>query len=120
MQNVGLINIRFIDCGGTVRNETVITMQLWESIDEWHILEPSKLISIIELSQDKLDIGDHEIEIEYQGSTIGKYHVNFQNGYFQLIVTSTACLAYYQCGIPLLEKVKEKNQRCCTPNSGCC
>jgi hypothetical protein len=52
---VGQINKKFIDCGGTIRNENVISMQLWESIDFWHRLEPSKLISIIKLSQEKLD-----------------------------------------------------------------
>ena len=58
---VGQISKRFIDCGGTIRHENVISMQLWESIDFWHRLEPSKLISIIDLSIDKLGIEDHEI-----------------------------------------------------------
>lgn len=117
---VGQINKRFIDCGGTVRNENVISMQLWESIDFWHRLEPTKLISIIDLSVEKLGIDDHEIEIEYQGDTIGKYGVEFDNGIFKLTPTNTACLASDKCGIPSFEKVKETVQSCCSPNSGCC
>jgi hypothetical protein len=117
---VGQINKRFIDCGGTVRNENVISMQLWESIDFWHRIEPSKLISIIDISIDKLGIDNHEIEIEYQGDTIGKYGVQFDNGTFKLTATYTACLASDKCGIPSFEKVIETVQSCCSPNSGCC
>lgn len=117
---VGQIDKRFIDCGGTVRNENVISMQLWESVDVWHKLEPNKLNTIIELSEKKLDIGDHQIEIEYQGETIGKYGVEFDNGIFQLTNTNTACLASDKCGIPSFETIKEEPQSCCTPGGGCC
>ncbi|MBX7226539.1 MAG: hypothetical protein K1X55_10940 [Chitinophagales bacterium] len=117
---VGQINKRFIDCGGTVRNEHIISMQLWESIDFWHKLEPKKLISIIDLSIDKLNIEDHEIEIEYQADTIGKYGVAFENGNFILTTKNTTCLASDKCGIPAFEKVKDTVQSCCSPNSGCC
>ena len=117
---VGQINKRFIDCGGTIRNEHVISMQLWESIDVWHRLEPKKLDTIINLSKQKLNIEDHEIEIEYQADTIGKYGVEFANGMFKLTTTKTACLASDQCGIPSVENVKEVVQSCCTPGGGCC
>ncbi len=117
---IGQINKRFMDCGGTVRNENVISMQLWESIDFWHRLEPNKLISIIDLSINKLGIEDNEIEIEYQNNTIGKYGVQFKNDAFELTTTKTACLASDQCGIPSIEKIKEKVQSCCSPKSGCC
>jgi hypothetical protein len=117
---VGQINKRFIDCGGTVRDENVIAMQLWESIDFWHRLEPKTLNAIIDLSEEKLNIGNHEVEIEYQSDTIGKYGVAFENGVFKLTTTKTACLALDKCGIPTLESVKEKVQACCTPGGGCC
>lgn len=123
---VGQISKKFIDCGGTVRNETVISMQLWESIDFWHRLEPTKLISIIKLSQEKLGIEDHEVEIEYQGETIGKYGVQLKNDTFVLTTKNTDCLASDQCGIPV-EKIKtnlaelgQKAASCCTPGGGCC
>lgn len=117
---VGQINKRFIDCGGTVRNENAISMQLWESIDVWHRLEPTKLNLIIEIAENKLQIGNHEIEIEYQSNTVGKYGVEFDNGTFKLTKTNTACLASDKCGIPMFKKVAETVQSCCSPNSGCC
>ncbi len=117
---VGQTSKKFIDCGGTVRNEEVISMQLWESVDFLHRLEPSKLNSIIELSKKKLEIGNYEIEMEYQGETIEKYGVVFMNGVFQLRSTNTACLALDKCGIPSLENSKEKVQQDCTPGGGCC
>ncbi len=133
---VGQINKQFIDCGGTVRNENVISMQLWESIDLWHRLEPNKLLSIIDISIEKLGIGNHEIEIEYQfeienslsqntynqtsWKTIGKYGIEFDNEVFKLTTTQTECLASDKCGIPSFGKVKEKVLSCCSPNSGCC
>lgn len=117
---VGQINKLFIDCDGTIRNENVISMQPWESKDFWYRVEPSKLISIIDLSIDKLGFDDHEIEIEYQNDTIGKYGVLFDNGTFNRTTTNTACLASDKCGIPTLEKVKETVQSCWSPNSGGC
>jgi hypothetical protein len=123
---VGQINKKFIDCGGTIREEKLITMQLWESIDVWHRLEPKKLNSIIELSKTKLSIEDLEIEIEYQGDTIGKYGLGIENGIFKLESKKTDCLASDSCGIPI-EKIKtnlselgKKVESCCSPNGGCC
>lgn len=117
---VGQVDKRFIDCGGVTRTEHVISMQLWESVDYWHRLEPNKLLSIIDLSIDKLGIEDHEIEIEYQGDTIGKYGLQFENGTFILTSTKTTCLASDKCGVPSFGKVKESVKSSCSPNSGCC
>ncbi len=117
---VGQINKKFIDCGGTIRYENTVSMQLWESIDIWHRLEPQKLLSIINLSIEKLSIEDAELEIEYQGSTIGKYGIAFENGIFKLTTTQTACLAQDKCGLPTYENVKSAVAACCTPGSGCC
>ena len=110
---VGKITKNFIDCGGTVRAEETICMQLWESVDVWHQLSPEKLLNIIALSEKQLNIADGEIEIEYQNGTIGKYGVEFSNGIFSLTNKTTACLAEDKCGIPSFGKVKEKIQSCC-------
>ena len=37
---VGLITKKFIDCGGTVRNESVVNFQLWDANDFEHRLKP--------------------------------------------------------------------------------
>ncbi len=122
---VGLITKNFIDCGGTVRNETVVNFQLWNANDFDHRLKPKKLLNIIELSEKILDIQDHEIEVEYQDTTIGKYDLDFDGTDFVLVNKLTACLAPDQCGIPQAKpKVKwpevNAEKTSCAPNSGCC
>lgn len=121
---VGQITKKFIDCGGTVREEKVVNFQLWEAHDFDHRLKAEKLLNIIKLSETILGIEDAEIEVEYQEGTIGKYHLEFKNGNFELISTQTACLAQDQCGIPA-EKQKIKlsdleTVSSCKPGSGCC
>lgn len=121
---VGLINKNFIDCGGTVRNETVVNFQLWNANDFEHRLKPKKLLDIIQLSEKVLGIEDFEIEIEYQNTTIGKYELGFNGENFELLNKNTACLAQDNCGIPAeKQKVKLsdiKSESCCTPQGSCC
>jgi len=121
---VGLVTKNFIDCGGTVRNETVINFQLWDANDFEHRLKPQKLLNIIQLSEKVLGIGDFEIEVEYQNTTIGKYDLEFNGENFELVNKQTACLALDQCCSPT-EKPKVKlsdinNEACCTPGGSCC
>lgn len=122
---VGTIDKNFIDCGGTVRNETVINFQLWTANDYDHRLSAEKLKSIIALSEKHLDLGDYDIEVEFQAETIGKYGLKLQDANFLLTTKQTDCLAKDNCGIPE-EKVKVNlselttEQSYCTPESGCC
>jgi hypothetical protein len=122
---VGQITKHFIDCGGTVRNERTVNFQLWEANDFDHRLAPQKLLSIIELSENKLGIEDAEIEVEYQSDTIGKYGLEFNGEKFLLTPKLTNCLASDSCGIPP-EKLKVKmsdlqNQKqSCSPGTKCC
>jgi Family of unknown function (DUF6428) len=120
LTEVGEVSKKFMDCGGAIRFENRVSMQLWESVDFWHRLEPSKLQTIIDLSEQKLNIGNYEIEVEYQSNTISKYNLQFEDGQFKLTPTATACLAAEQCGVPSLQAVKEKVESCCTPGGGCC
>ncbi|MCT4580354.1 MAG: DUF6428 family protein [Flavobacteriales bacterium] len=120
---VGQINKRFIDCGGTLRNESVVNFQLWEANDYDHRLHPQKLVNIIELSETQLGLTDEEIEVEYQGITIEKYGISFDGNRFILTSKATDCLAKDNCGIPV-EKIKKPlasiTNNSCTPDSGCC
>ena len=97
---VGEITKRFIDCGGTVRKETVVNFQLWNANDYDHRLHPEKLLKIIELSEKTLAIDDNEIEVEYQGTTIQKFGLDFDGNQFLLTTKQTDCLAKDACGIP--------------------
>ena len=121
---VGKVSKDFIDCGGKVRNETVINFQLWEQNDYDHRLHPEKLINIIALSEKMFMFEDLEIEVEYQGEeTIGKYNLDFDGVNFLLTSKVTACLAIDACGISV-EKTKvdipEVQSSGCDPSSGCC
>ncbi|WP_172916220.1 DUF6428 family protein [Capnocytophaga canimorsus] len=123
---VGIITKKFIDCGGVIRFEKVINFQLWNADDYEHRLKPTKLLNIIKLSEEKLEIEDAEIEVEYQSDTIGKYDLDFNGSHFVLKNKRTACLAEDRCGIPsekqkknLAELSANKNFSC-KPNKGCC
>ncbi len=127
---VGLITKNFIDCGGTVREEKTINFQLWHAEDTIHRLKASKLLGIIATSEKVIDLGNHEIEVEYQNETIGKYDLKFENNKFILLSKNTNCLAQDKCGIPesqLKPRVKladlqaaQNSGACCAPGSKCC
>ena len=121
---VGQVSKKYIDCGGTLREESKVTFQLWEDGDVDHRLAASKLLNIIGLAEGLLSIPDLEVEVEYQGDTIGRYGLDFNETDFLLTATQTDCLAKDKCGIPT-EKPKIRLSSIaqgpvCTPNSGCC
>ena len=60
---VGVVTKRFIDCGGTVRNEEMANFQLWDANDYEHRLKPKKLLDIIALSEKVLGMEDLEVEV---------------------------------------------------------
>ena len=121
---VGEITKNFVDCGGKVRREKVINFQLWEAGDFDHRLAPQKLSAIIDLSEKILQLGDYEVEVEYQGETIGKYGIDFSGEHFILTSKTTNCLASDACVTPpekskiKLSDLHETNS--CTPGGGCC
>ncbi len=123
---VGLVTKHFIDCGGVERLEKTVNFQLWDANDFEHRLKPGKLANIIALSENKLGIGDLDIEVEYQSDTIGKYSLDYDGKDFVLLPKQTACLASDACGVPpAKQKVEMKElqaagQSCCTPGGGCC
>lgn len=122
---IGIVTKNFIDCGGNIRKEEKVNFQLWDANDFEHRLKPGKLLHIINLSEEKLGIGDFEIEVEYQNETIGKYDLDFNGKNFVLQNRMTACLANEACGVPpqkqniSLAELSGK-QESCSPGSGCC
>lgn len=127
LTELGLTSKKYIDCGGTIRNEAFINFQLWEQNgDENHRLNPKKLLKIIEKSENVLELPNAEIEVEYQGESILKYNLEFKNGVFHLLATHTDCLAKENCGIPeqkprkQLNELQSKVEACCSPESSCC
>ena len=120
---VGLITKDFIDCGGVIRNEKVISFQLWHANDFNHRLKAKNILEIISIAENSIISEDLEIEVEYQDSTIGKYGLSFNGENFILKSKTTNCLAEDNCGIPnskpkvSLSKLQDEN---CSPGSGCC
>ncbi|RED92215.1 DUF6428 family protein [Marinoscillum furvescens] len=119
---IGAVHKHFIDCGGTERKESVISLQLWTADDFDHRLGAQRFAEIIAKSEEVLQLEDLDVEVEYQGETIGKYGLEFRNGAFYLTPSQTACLAPDQCGVPASKpKVKlSELQNSCAPGSGCC
>jgi len=115
---IGHVSKKFIDCGGNHREENMINFQLYTAQDFDHRLSAEKLISIIDLSERQLNLPDHEVEVEYQTDTIGKFGLAFDGEHFHLTPTRTDCLA--NCRIPDvgINKISQKNS-CCTPDAGC-
>lgn len=123
---IGITSKNFIDCGGVIRQEKAVNFQLWNANDFEHRLKPGKLLIIIQLSEEKLNIEDFEIEVEYQNETIGRYDLEFNGEHFILKNKTTACLAQEACGVPAskekidLRELYKNEANSCSPNSGCC
>jgi hypothetical protein len=49
---VGMVTKNFIDCGGVIRTEKTVNLQLWNADDFEHRLKPAKLLNIIKLSEE--------------------------------------------------------------------
>ncbi|MEK9530450.1 MAG: DUF6428 family protein [Flavobacteriaceae bacterium] len=121
LTEAGYVTRDYIDCGGTQRQETKINFQLFVASDIDHRLQPQKVLDILDVIAQRINIPDVEVEIEYQQSTIGRYRLALDGSVFQLINTQTACLASDQCGIPQ-EKPRVRitaSGVSCDPKSGC-
>ena len=119
LTEVGSITKKFIDCGGTSREECKINFQLWKADDLDHRLAPTNALRIIKDAEEKLGLQDSELELEYQSETIGKYNLSFTKGQFLLTPTKTDCLAKEKCGIQEPTSIPVSSSSC-TPESGCC
>ena len=124
---VGLLSKHFVDCGGTVRTDKKICMQVWTADDIEHRLLPEKLLGIIELAEKELCLEDLEVIVEYQSTTVSNYGLKFGLNEFIMTNTLTDCLAKDKCGIPPIKKKIRlsdltiiDNKNCCKPGDKCC
>lgn len=123
LTEIGRFTKKFIDCGGTLREDEKVSFQLWYAEDVDHRLEAHKLQNIIRLGEEQIGLPNAEIEVEYQNTTIGKYTLKLGTNGFILGNSQTACLALDSCGIPaektkkVLANITNSN---CTPGGGCC
>ena len=117
LTELGWITKQFIDCGGTIRQEHKVSLQLWTAEDYDHRLGSDKMLKIIELSERKLPIENATVEVEVQGQTIEIYGLSFEGSHFKLLPQQTDCLAKENCGIPELEL--STTAKSCGPGNCC-
>ena len=117
---VGQLDRLFLDCGGVMRKESVVNLQMYTAEDYDHRLTVPKLVGILASSAQQLQLrGDAELRVEYQGATIEVYGLSHDGQQFILTALQTDCLAKEKCGIPE-KKPQQTVQSACAPGSGCC
>ena len=119
---VGNLTRNYIDCGGIVRQENKLSIQLWVASDNDHRLKPDKVLDILKLAEKQFELSNIDVEVEYQQSSIGRFKLAFDGSVYQLINTHTTCLAQDKCGISQ-EKPRVRltpKGLSCNPESNCC
>jgi hypothetical protein len=117
---VGRVEKRFIDCGGTRRSIATCVLQVWVAEDRDHRLAAGKLSGILGLARDLFSGEDLAVEVEFERGVVSQYPVlaaERQEGLllFHLGLKHTDCLAKDRCGIPTSA---DGEPGCCDP--GCC
>jgi hypothetical protein len=98
----GRIDKTFVDCGGTVRKISNVTLQAWVADDIDHRLSPGKLAGVMNIAAPIFGGDDLEVEIEYEDCSISQFPVmaaSAENGTlsFRLGSKHTDCLAKDIC-----------------------
>jgi len=101
---VARIEKRFIDCGGTLRNDLMCRLQTWTSNDYEHRLTAGKLLGILNKAGSFLATDDMEVDIEHEVQFISQFpldSVALDGSQLVLKLTErhTACLAMDKCGV---------------------
>jgi hypothetical protein len=71
----GRIDKTFIDCGGTVRKVSNVTLQAWVADDVDHRLSPGKLAGILDMAAPIFGSDDLDVELEYEDCAISQFPV---------------------------------------------
>ena len=99
---VARIDKRFIDCGGTLRNDSLCRLQTWFSDDLGHRLTAGKLLKILEKARPVLMSDDLDVDIEHEVGFITQFplrsvEVSPDGITLHLEERHTACLALDKC-----------------------
>ena len=103
---IARVDKRFIDCGGTLRTDSVCRLQTWFSDDVEHRLTAGKLAKIFSKAEAVLLTDDLEVDVEHEVGFISQFPlVSVEVGtgeiIFKLGVRHTACLAEDKCKPPV-------------------
>lgn len=99
---VARIDKRFIDCGGTLRTESICRLQTWFADDVDHRLTAGKLAKIFAKAEEVLLTDNLDVDIEHETDYITQYPLESvaatnQEVIFHLTERHTACLAMDKC-----------------------
>jgi hypothetical protein len=99
---VARIDKRFIDCGGTLRTDTLCRLQTWFADDVDHRLTADKLLKILTKAESVLLTDDLDVDVEHEVGFITQFPlctVEAADGEIILRLTErhTACLAMDKC-----------------------
>ena len=99
---VARVDKRFIDCGGTLRTDTMCRLQTWFADDVEHRLTADKLLKILAKAESVLLTDDLDVDVEYEAgvitqSPLGSAEAANQEVIFHLTERHTACLAPEKC-----------------------
>ncbi len=99
---VARIDKRFVDCGGTLRNDTMCRLQTWTANDFEHRLTAGKLHGILSKAASFLTTDDIEVDVEHEVQFISQFpldsvEVDGHNLLLKLTERHTACLALDKC-----------------------
>lgn len=99
---VARIDKRFIDCGGTLRVESLCRLQTWHANDVEHRLTAGKLSRIFTKALEVGLMDDLDVDVEHEVGFISQFpleaiEVTVDELIFRLGVRHTACLAEDKC-----------------------
>lgn len=99
---VARIDKRFIDWGGTLRNESQCRLQTWFSDDTEHRLTAGKLSKILEKADAILGSNDLDVDVEHEAGYISQFplwtaEASPNEIVLHLTARHTACLAEDKC-----------------------
>ena len=130
---VARIDKRFVDCGGTLRNDAFCRLQTWFADDIDHRLTAGKLLKILDKAKSFLASDDLDVDVEHEAVYISQFPLESiealpEGIIFHLGLRHTACLAMDKC-LPPAKPASEFNPLkfnfhgqpesagCCTPKS---
>ncbi len=125
---VARIDKRFVDCGGTLRNDSLCRLQTWFADDVDHRLTADKLLKILEKAKSFLGSDDLEVDVEHEVGFISQFPLESvevlpDEIILHLTKRHTACLAMDKClpaakpapeFSPLKFNFREPSSDCCT------
>ena len=99
---VAQIDKRFIDCGGTLRTDSLCRLQTWFQDDTDHRLSAGTLLKILDKSRSVIADDNLEVEIEHEAPFISQFPIQSAEARensltFTLGVKHTDCLDQDRC-----------------------